>query len=220
MPWLTPSAALIFCPLEKLGKITNDPKQPSVIGTGDASTATFTTPFFRPSTIAVYIDGVLQTTGYTVSRGTGTAGRDQIVFSSVPASGSISVTCPEGVNADVLDEALLRGQGRVRGPLDAALYTVPADDATDAPRTIVSWAFDIATWLIVTDPRRVGLLTPEISARYAAVAGIGGDLSRVAKGEFSLRGVLPYRGDATDTTGNGAGFFFSRPQVYSGPGAF
>ncbi len=222
MPWLSPAQVIEgYAPLEKLSQLTNEPRQQAAIDSGDGAVVRFTTPFFRSTSVTPYVADV-ESTGFTLSKGTGENGEDEIVFDVAPADGAaIAAKCVGGVNVNVLNKALLRGQQRIRGPVDAALYTVPADDATDVPGTILEWAWDITAFMLATDIRRTGLLTAEIQARYDAVAGpIGSLLSKLAKGEFSLRGILPYRGEAVSEDGSVSGFYVSSPRVYTGNGSF
>lgn len=89
-------------------KLSTDPSRREVCGTGDGVKTTFTTPFIETTTAKVYVDGVAVTTGWTLSRGTGTDSRDEIVFSPAPAAGKVvSVSADAAaINLNVLDAVL------------------------------------------------------------------------------------------------------------------
>jgi hypothetical protein len=110
----------------------------------------------------------------------------------------ITASSTDAVNGENLNKAFVEAQGKVRGMIDAALYETPADDATNVPPLVLGWAADIAWYLVMRGPRRPRLLEayPEIEKAYLdTFGGIDSDLKRVAKGTFSLRGVLTYRGN-------------------------
>jgi hypothetical protein len=224
--WRTVDGFLNVISAAKLGQLTNEPKQQSIPLTAvvGSSGKTFTTPFAYGA-IVPYFDGAEQTTGFTISRATGVNGRDQLLFAVAPGSVQVTASSPDGINVDVYEQAALGAQALIRGPLDAALWEVPADDAdpTTIPKTLLTWFDAITSYLLASDPRRPGLLSvySELAQRYQDVCGIGGDLSRVAKGGFSLRGVLTYRGTTapfsppTDPTPQTVEFS-SRPLIYGG----
>ncbi len=90
-------------------KLSTDPSRRWVVGTGDGIATTFTTPFLEITTFKVYVDGTLLTASIpTLSRGTGTDGRDRIVFATAPTAGQVvSVSADaSAINADVLDAVL------------------------------------------------------------------------------------------------------------------
>lgn len=225
--WRTVDGFLNVISAAKLGQLTNEPKQqtiPLVADPADISGKTFTTPFAYGD-IVPYFDGLTQTTGFTISRATGLRGRDQLLFATAPGAVQVTASSPDGINVDVYEDAALGAQGLIRGPIDAALYEVPADDAdpTTVPQTLLKWFDAITSYLLASDPRRAGLLRvyPELLARYQDVCGIGGDLSRVAKGTFSLRGLLSFRGTVAPFTPPTAPEaedveFTSRPRIYVG----
>lgn len=105
-------------------KLTTDTTRRFVVGTGDGLETTFTTPFLEVTSIKGYVDGTQVTSpAPTLSRGTGTDGRDEIVFSAAPALGTIvSVTVDAGaINADVLDAVLVAVSAEFDGYLISAL---------------------------------------------------------------------------------------------------
>jgi hypothetical protein len=215
MPWLTPAACLSFVGPEKLQKLTLEPGvvQPA---TTTADPAIFTTPFYGSSVVRVY-DNALEVNA-TLLKASGIGGRDQVQLASVPA-GTVTVSSASGFNVDVLEGALIRAQGKVRGPVDAAGWVVPADDAVGVNGTLISWAWDIAAWLLITDLRRSGLLNvyPEITARYQMVCGEPlkpGELDRVTKGTFSLSGILSPESDEA-VASDGGGYYSSAPRIFS-----
>lgn len=225
--WRTVDGFLNVISAAKLGQLTNEPRQqtiPLVADAADITGKTFTTPFAHGQ-IVPYLDGVAQDTGFTISIATGAGGRDQLVFAAAPGSAVVTAASPDGINVDVYEQAALGAQGLVRGPLDAQLYNVPADDAdpSTVPALLLTWFDAIVAYLLASDPRRPGLLSvyPELSQRYQDICGIGGDLSRVAKGNFSLRSVIPYRGSIPlfsppeDPTPQEVEFT-SRPKIYTG----
>jgi hypothetical protein len=215
MPWLTPAACLSFVGPEKLQKLTLESGvvQPS---TATADPAIFTTPFYGSSVVRAY-DNAVEVSA-TLLKASGLGGRDQVLLASVPA-GPVTVSSASGFNVDVLEGALVRAQGKVRGPVDAAGWVVPEDDATDVPGTLTSWVWDIAAWLLITDLRRSGLLNvyPEIAARYQMVCGEPlkpGELDKVTKGTFSLTGILsPESDDAM--VDDGTGYYSSTLRVFA-----
>jgi hypothetical protein len=223
MSWVTPRAALQTIGVKKLAALTNEAGQQELIGVGDAQKLDFTTPFVFGLDLKVFVTGALP----FVAKSDATKGeRIVVTFSSEPASGDLVMASSlDSVNADNLDAAFLRAQADVRGMIDAALYETPADDATLVPGLLVGWAAAIAWYYLASDPRRPRLLEayPEIEKRYIDVyGGIDSDLKRVAKGTFSLRGVLPYRGSLppfaqpTPDSSVQPVEFSSVPRVYGG----
>ena len=57
------------------------------VGIGDGATTTFDLGCKNTTSWTVYLDGVAQTTGVSLSSGTGENGSDQIVFSTAPGNG-------------------------------------------------------------------------------------------------------------------------------------
>ena len=219
--WRTVDGFLNVISAAKLGQLTNEPKQQSVPlapDPADISEKTFTTPFAYGN-IVPYFDGVIQTSGFTISRATGLNGRDQLLFASAPGSVQVTASSPDGINVDVYEQAALGAQALIRGPVDAVLYDVPADDAdpTKIPQVLLTWFDGIVSYLLASDPRRPGLLRvyPELAQRYQDICGIGGDLSRVAAGKFSLRGILPAR-ELDQTGGDQVGDYFGDDPVFHG----
>ncbi|WP_214294745.1 hypothetical protein, partial [Escherichia coli] len=81
---------------------------------------------------------------------------------------------------------------------------------------VAGWASAIAWYYLATDPRRARLIEayPELQRRYDDVyGGVDSDLKRVAKGNFSLRGVLPEIDP--ETPGLVRTGFESNPVVYT-----
>lgn len=62
------------------------------VGHGDAATATFDLPGKSTSSQAIYIDGVLQSSGYTIVTGGGAENSDRVTFDTPPVSGAM-ITC-------------------------------------------------------------------------------------------------------------------------------
>lgn len=196
MPWLTPRNALRYASQAKLSKLANEASERYDVGTGNGTTQNFTTGFFG-GTVAgysVYLGGVLQSTGFTWNLGAGTPEeRDVLQFTTAPGSGvAVEVISKDAINADVLDDALLRAQAKIRGRIDAAMFSTPADDAASVPKILEAWGWDLAAWILASDVRRPGLLEvyPEIQARYDAAIE---ELDKVEKGGFSLRGICSPR---------------------------
>ena len=61
-------------------QLSNDPLRRWPIANADGLVTTFTTPLAEITTASVYKAGVAVTTGWALSSGTGTDGRDQIIF--------------------------------------------------------------------------------------------------------------------------------------------
>lgn len=103
---LSREAILLALSAERQAQATNDPLRRVQLGLADGVKDRFLTPFVEASTATVYLAGVKQESGWSLSSGTGTDGRDEIVFSPVPASGMVSVTADNrAVNLIVLDLA-------------------------------------------------------------------------------------------------------------------
>jgi phage gp36-like protein len=112
-------------------KLSTDPSRRHVVGTGDAVETTFDTPFVEITTYKVYVDGTLLTTSIpTLLRGTGTDGRDQIVFGSAPSAGKIVAVSADSaaINCDVLDAVLASVSSVIDGYLGAALLPITNAD--------------------------------------------------------------------------------------------
>jgi hypothetical protein len=62
------------------------------VGWGDASTFTFDLQGKTTSAQAIYLDGVLQSSGYTIVSGGGAEGSDRVTFDAAPAAG-VLITC-------------------------------------------------------------------------------------------------------------------------------
>lgn len=217
MSWITPRQALTMLGMKKLAQLTNEAGQGELIGVGDGVKLEFLTPFCFGSDVKVYGNGVV-VGGYTSPIDYTQNERIKIVFAVAPAV-DLQITASSGdcVNVVNLEGAMLRAQGIVRGMLDAQLYLAPADNATNCPEMISGWAAAIAWYLLATDPRRPRLIEayPEFLRRYDDVYGaIDSDLKRVAKGNFSLRGILPEI-DPDTTPGVVKTGFTSNPVVYT-----
>lgn len=123
-PYATRADLLAALSQDSQAKLTTDTTRRFVVGTGDGVETTFTTPFLEVTSIKGYVDATQVTTpAPTLSRGTGTDGRDEIVFSSAPAAGTtVSVTVDAGaINADVLDTVLVAVSAEFDGYLISAL---------------------------------------------------------------------------------------------------
>lgn len=193
MSWITPRQAISMLGMKKLSQLTNEIGQPEFLGVGDAAEDTFVTPFVFGSDIKVYADGTLAG-GYTFAIDYDNEERIVVTFTAPPATGvQLTVSSTDSVNAVNLEDAFLRAQGLVRGALSAQLYVVPDDDALLVPEPLIGWTGAITWYLLASDPRRPRLLEayPELEKRYLDVyGGVDSDLKRVAKGMFSLRGIL------------------------------
>jgi hypothetical protein len=221
--WVPPRVAMQMIGQKKLAELTNEKGQQEAVGVGDTTTQIFPTPFYFVADLNVYADAVLVTSGCVLS--IASDGQVFATFATAPGTGSvITASSTDAVNGRNLDAAFLRAQAEVRGPIDAALYEVPADDATNVPPLILGWAEDIAWYLLISGPRRSRLLEayPEYEKRYIVVSeGPDSHLKRVANETFSLRGVLPYRGTLApfsppvETVSQDVEFS-SRPKVYQG----
>jgi hypothetical protein len=191
--WITPRQALTMLGQKKLAQLTNEIGQAEIIGVGNGTLKDFTTPFVFGSDLKIYDNGTIAG-GYTFSIDYTNEERVKISFATAPAlNHQITASSTDSVNADNLEAAMARAQGLVRGMLDAQLYVVPLDNATNVNEMIVGWASAIAWYFLATDPRRARLIEayPELEKRYIDVyAGVDSDLKRVAKGNFSLRGIL------------------------------
>lgn len=216
--WITPRAALTMLDQKKLAALTNEKGQAELIGVGDGTTTDFWTPFVFGSDLRAYGDNIVLG-GYTMTVDDTRGERIKVHFAVAPALGvRLSASSTDSVNADNFDAAMLRAQGLVRGMLDAQLYAIPSD-ATAIPDLVTGWAAAIAWYLLATDPRRPRLIEayPELLRRYDDVYGnVDSDLKRVAKGNFSLRGLLQTIDPSTpDTVKTG---FTSNPVVYTASG--
>jgi hypothetical protein len=218
--WITPRRALMMVGQKKLAALTNEIGQQESIGTGDGSTRAFRTPFVFGSEMKVYANSVL-TSGYAFSIDYTNGERVVVTFTTAPVTNiKLTASSTDSVNADNLDHAILRAQGLVRGSLDAQLYSVPSDD-TAIPEPLIGWAAAIAWYLLASDPRRPRLLEayPELEKRYIDVyGGVDSDLKRVARGNFSLRGILTVLDPMT--TGLVAGSQFISDEVVYTPERF
>ncbi len=218
MSWISPRAALSMIGRKKLSELTNDFGQQELIGIGDGSTPSFTTPFAFGADLKVYADGALvASSDYTVTLDI--TERAVVTPTTAPLTGvRVTASSTDAVNANNLDAALSRAQGLVRGALDAQLYSVPLDvPVAPVAEPLLGWTSAIAWYLLATDPRRPRLLEayPELEKRYIDVwGGVDSDLKRVAKGNFSLRGILTTV-DPVVTPGTGTLGFYSNVPVYT-----
>lgn len=217
--WITPRLALTMQDQVKLAQLTNQAGQQEFVGVGDGIEDTFTTPFALGQNLVVYADAVVVAdTNYDISIDYADGERVVVTFVAPPGLDvRITASSTDAVNADNLDNAFLRAQGYVTGMIGSALYAVPAPGATNVPEIVLGFAAAIAWYLLASDPRRPRLLEayPELEKRYVDVyAGIDSDLKRVAKGTFSLQGVLTAI-DPSVTTSTTTGIFTSNEPVYT-----
>jgi hypothetical protein len=191
--WIPPRAALAMLGMRKLMQLTNEAGQQELIGVGDNFNKVFVTPFVFGSDLKVYSNGTI-VGGYTLAIDYSNQEKVTVTFTTAPATGvQIEASSIDSVNTANLESAVLRAQGLVRGSLDAQLYIAPLDNASTVPGILSGWTAAIAWYLLASDPRRPRLLEayPELEKRYIDVyGGVDSDLKRVAKGNFSLRGVL------------------------------
>ena len=120
--------------VDSQAKLTTDPTRKWVVGIGDGATVRFVTPFAEASSVSGFVNGSAATA--TLSRATGTRGRDEVSFSPAPASGAIvTVTVDAGaINADVVDQALTHASDAVAGYFTSG---VPANLLTRVKRIVV-----------------------------------------------------------------------------------
>lgn len=207
--WLTPRACLAYVSLEKLSKLTNAPREKSLIGTGDAVLKVFATPYFGGTAPTIYADGSQVTVDVDMTvTATGTNGRWVATFTTEPALGVVlEALSADGVNADVLEQKLLSAQADIRGYINASpRFSAPADSAT-VGEPVLRWAWDFAAYLLATDARHAGLLEtyPGIADRYADLTGGGpGAQGRPSSFQPVLRDVAKGRYDLTGVTGVGS----------------
>ena len=103
---LSREAILLALSAERQAQATNDPLRKVQLGNADGVKTRFLTPFVDTSTATVYLAGVKQDSGVSLSSGTGTDGRDEVVFAAPPSSGMVSVTADNrAINLIVLDLA-------------------------------------------------------------------------------------------------------------------
>jgi len=110
-------------------KLSTDTSRRWTVGSGDGVETTFTTPFLEATSLKVYVDVALVTDlAPTLSRGTGTDKRDQVVFATAPAGGAVIAVSADGsaINLDVLDSVLASVSAQIDGYLHAVL---PVTDA-------------------------------------------------------------------------------------------
>lgn len=114
------------CRKDSLAKLTVDPTATEVIGTGDGTETTFGTPFESVTTAKVYVNGTAVTTGWALSRATGTDNRDEIVFTVPPASGAVISASADAaaIHADDLDAILAGISAEIDGYLGNAYRPV------------------------------------------------------------------------------------------------
>lgn len=221
MNWVSPRAALQMIGARKLAQLTNEASQQELIGVGDTTTVAFTTPFTFGADLQVYVDAVLSDpTGYALTIDYVHGERVIVTFNAPPGLDvRITASSTDAVNADNLDAAFLRAQSLVSGALGAQMYTVPVPtDLVPMPEPVLGWAAAIAWYLLATDPRRPRLLEayPELEKRYIDVwGGVDSDLKRVAKGNFSLSGILTRIDPPGVTTAMGSVMFSSNVPVYT-----
>lgn len=94
---------------------------------GDGVADTFDTPFMLATTIVTNVAGVV--TANTLSPGTGTGGRDQVVFAAPPALGALITAQADlkAVNVDVVQQCIVLGANKIKGSL--ARYNLAGLDA-------------------------------------------------------------------------------------------
>lgn len=128
MPYFSRSDLLAAISQDSQAKLSTDPSRVWPIGTGDAAEKTFTTPFLETTTLKVYVAGAEVTAGWTLSRGTGTDDRDQVVFGTAPADGAVVAVSADAkaINAEVLDAVAAAVSADMDGYLHAYL---PISDA-------------------------------------------------------------------------------------------
>ena len=103
---LSRETILLALSAERQAQATNDPLRKVQLGNADGVKTRFLTPFVEVTTATVYVAGVKQETGASLSSGTGTDGRDEIVFAPAPVSGMVSATADNrAINLVILDLA-------------------------------------------------------------------------------------------------------------------
>lgn len=118
---------LVALAADRQAQATNDPLRRAQLGLADGATTTFLTPYVEATTLVVYLSGVKQDTGWALSSGTGTDGRDRVVFTLPPASGMVSASADNrAINLPVLDAT------REDAWQTVARYMPPGTDLTNA----------------------------------------------------------------------------------------
>jgi phage gp36-like protein len=128
-PYFSRSDLLAAISQDSQAKLSTDPSRVWPVGTGDGLKTTFDTPFLEATTLKAFVDGEEVTSpAPTLSRGTGTGGRDQVVFGTAPAEGAVVAVSADAkaINADVLDAVATAVSSDMDGYLHAYL---PISDA-------------------------------------------------------------------------------------------
>lgn len=112
---------------DRQAQATNDPLRRAQLGNADGIARRFLTPWAEATTLTVYLAGVKQDAGWSLSSATGTDGRDEVVFASAPASGMVSATADNrAINVLVVDGACADATAFV------LRYIPPGTDLSDA----------------------------------------------------------------------------------------
>ena len=97
-------AGIVALAADRQAQATNDPLRRAQLGLADGVETTFLTPYLEATTLVVYVAGVKKETGWALSSGTGTDGRDEVVFTPAPAAGMVTASADNrAINLPVLD---------------------------------------------------------------------------------------------------------------------
>lgn len=126
--YATRSDLLSALSLDSQAKLTNDPLRRWNIGVGDGVTRRWVTPFIETTAFKGYVNAVAVTPDPTVSTGSGSSSRDEVLFSAAPdLNAVVAVTADkDAINADIIDRALLAATETINSYLHAIL---PVTDA-------------------------------------------------------------------------------------------
>jgi len=210
--WIDPlTRCMRFISLQDLSDLTSETEEDiELIASAAGGETTVETPFAGgPPTEAAWtitVDGVaLAFSAFEVDQRIGADGTDEVTLDAALTAGArVTGSCIGSVNVTNLLEAILQGQGDVRGVLAAAGWACPADTAS-APGKLIRWAWDIAAWNLFTNARRPGLIGSKESLyegvvrRYEALTeGPTSIFSLIRRGEYDLSDILSRIPPATD----------------------
>ena len=157
--WFTLNEEIVRIGLSRLSQLTNESAEAVRVGVVASPTVTYDLPFYGAAEIDLFYDwdgtssDVPVSAGtYTLGRGTGADGQDQVTINSgVPADGTIlHARTASGLLGTQLIRAIKEGQAIVSGALVGRGYTRPDVDATDVPDDMRGWAWTIAEWKLIT----------------------------------------------------------------------
>ncbi len=175
-----------------------------VIGTGDGTETTFQTPFESVTMAKVYVNGSAVTTGWALSRATGTDNRDEIVFTAPPALGAVISASADAaaIHADDCDAVLASVSADIEGYLHAYLPITDAALLASLRQKTV-----LLSRVRFRGRRNLDVVDPVEMEYRAAVKWLEG----VAKGDIVLNLT------ASDPEIDAEGLFGSEPVVFGPP---